>query len=342
MAFDLDTLQQTKPVLNTKRAYGVAIDPVSNHGFASGKPVVMWDLATSETIKTIDVPGDPYHDILFESLTEHIFVFNHPVPSAPPSNVKATGAPTPGPTVASAAGPSVTVLAGKDGSIVGTFDLDGAPEQAVSDGQGRLFIDLKDKDSVAVVDVKTLKVMATYSLGGKGRQPCGIGLDAKNHILFVFCLETSNAVILDAANGKFLEALPLGRVPEVGGFNPQSMEAFSSQGDGTLTIIKEKSPTSFMVEQTLTTFTHGRTCTLDTKTNHIIVIAPEHLDKPAASGPSAAAVQASVPTASGTASPTAAASPPASTGNSGASGGAGPAVKAVNHGVALHIFVVGR
>ena len=248
LVFDLNTLKPDGAIPNA-RARGVAVDPKSHHGFCSSSPVVMWDSRTLETIKTIKVEGRP-DGILFEPLTERIYVFSHSQPNA-------------------------TVIDGKEGSIVGTIDLGGAPEQAASDGQGHLYVCLEDKDNVAVVDVKTLKVTAHYELGGKGGGPAGLGLDVKNHILFAMCHEPQTCVILSADDGKIITTLPIGRGVDGGGFNPQTMEAFSSQGDGTLTIIREDSPTSFKVEQTVQTKSRAKTCTLDTKNNQIILITTE-------------------------------------------------------------------
>src|SRR5216683_924334 len=248
LVFDLDTLKSVGVIPNSS-ARGAAVDPKTHHGFCSSSPVVMWDTKTLETIKTIDVQGRP-DGILFEPLTERIYVFSHSAPNA-------------------------TVIEAKDGSVVGTIDLGGAPEQAASDGQGHLYVDLEDKDNVAVVDVKTLKVTAHYDLGGKGGGPAGLGFDAKNHILFAMCHEPQTCVILNAEDGKILGTLPIGRGTDNGGFNPATMEAFSSQGDGTLTIIKEKSPTTFEVEQTVQTKSRAKTCTLDTRNNQIILITTE-------------------------------------------------------------------
>jgi uncharacterized protein YjiK len=150
-----------------------------------------------------------------------------------------------------------------------------------------MYIDLEDKDQIAVVDVKTLKVTAHFDLAGKGGGPGGLGLDAKNHILFAMCHEPATCVVLSAVDGKILATLPIGNGTDGGGFNPATMEAFSSQGDGTLTIIKEKSPTSFEVEQTVQTKPRAKTCTLDTKNNRIILIAVERA-APAPGAPAAA------------------------------------------------------
>ena len=301
LVFDLDTLKPATPIPGLAGGHGVAVDPVSGHGFSSSMPVLMWDAKTLATIKTIAVQGRP-DGILFEPLTERIYIFSHAAPNA-------------------------TVLNAKDGSIVGTIDLGGSPEQAASDGQGHLYVDIEDKDSIAVVDVKTMKVAATYSLGGKGGGPGGLGLDVKNQLLFAFCHQPATAVILSATDGKILTTLPIGNGTDGGGFNPQTMEAFSSQGDGTLTVIKENSPTSFAVEQTVQTMRGAKTCTLDAKTNHIVVIATE---RPAATP---------APSASGTDSAAAATPAPAGPVGFGEPGGrrggfSGPAM--------LHILVVGR
>jgi DNA-binding beta-propeller fold protein YncE len=111
LVFDLDTLKSAGAIANAQ-AHGVALDPKSQHGFCSSSPVVMWDANTLKTVRTIEVQGRP-DAILFEPLTERIYVFSHSQPNA-------------------------TVMDGRDGSIIGTIDLGGAPEQAASDGNGRL------------------------------------------------------------------------------------------------------------------------------------------------------------------------------------------------------------
>jgi len=248
LVFDLDTLKSIGAITNTS-ARGAAVDPKSHHGFPSSRPVVMWDSATLETIKTIEVQGRP-DGIHFEPLTERVYVLSH-------------------------SQPNVTVIDSKDGSVAGTIDLGGAPEQATSDGHGHLYVVLEDKDQIAVVDVKTLKVTTHYELAGKGGAPTGLALDAKNHILFAFCRKPQTCVVLSADDGKIIGTLPIGAGTDGGGFNPMTMEAFSSQRDGTLTIIKENSPTSFAVEQTVQTKQGATTCTLDTKNNQIVLITTE-------------------------------------------------------------------
>ena len=209
----------------------------------------MFDTKTMKVIKTIDVMGNP-DGHLFDPSTQRVYVLSHVTPH-------------------------VTVIDAKDGSIAGTVDIGGMPEQAVSDGKGHLYIDVEDKENIAVVDSKTLMVTGHYDVTGKGGTCAGLALDNKNHILFATCRNPANMVILNAEDGKIITTLPIGNGSDGAQFNPRTMEAFSSQVDGTLTIVKENSPTSFEVEQTLPTMTGARTSALDTKTGHIILIGAE-------------------------------------------------------------------
>jgi len=253
--FNLDTLEPAGEIAKAA-AHGAAVSVKSGHGFATSKPVVMWDTKTMETIKTIDVDGGP-DGILHDGFNDRVYILSHRAPNA-------------------------TVINASDGSIAGTIDLGGAPEQAVTDGKGHLYIDIEDKDNIAVVDGKTMQVTAHYDLTGKGGTCAGLAMDVKNGILFAACRNPQTMVILKASDGTILTTLPIGQGCDGAVFNPRTMEAFSSQGDGTLTVIKEDSPTSFSVEQNLKTMTGAKTLTLDSKTNHILLIAAEYAPPPAA------------------------------------------------------------
>ena len=252
--FDLDTLKPLGVIPDANSCHGVAIDPQTGHGFVSARPVVMFDAKTLKTIKTIDVQGAP-DGILYEPLTRRIYVLSH-------------------------RDPNVTVINADDGSIAGTIDLGGEPEQGASDGKGRVYIDIESGDNIAVVDANSLKVLAHYDISSKGGGPGGLALDARNGILFSFCHDPATCVILDAATGNILASLPIGMGVDAAGFNPSTMEAFSSQGDGTLTIIKENSPTDFAVEQTVQTKRGARTCSLDLQTNQIYLVTADFAAPP--------------------------------------------------------------
>jgi len=246
--FDLDTLVPVGEIPNAT-GHGVAVDPDVNHGFLTSKPIVMFDSKTLAPIKTIDVQGNP-DGILFDPYNERVYDLSH-------------------------VAPNVTVIDAKDGSIVGTIDLGGMPEQAVSDLKGHVYIDIEDKDKIAVVDAKTLSVTGSYDVAGKGGTCAGLAMDLKNRILFATCRNPKTMVVLNADDGNILTVLPIGTGTDGAVFNANTMEAFSSHSDGTLTVVKENSPTSFAVEQTIQTMPSAKTLSLDAKTNRILLIAAE-------------------------------------------------------------------
>ena len=244
-------LDDHKPmgVITNISGHGVAIDSKSHHGFSSSNPIGMFDTETMQKIKSIEVKGRP-DGIILEPFTGHVFVFSH-------------------------VSPSITMIDPKDGSVVGTIEVGGAMEQAQSDGSGKLYVDVEDEKKVAVVDLKTSKLVTKYDLGSEAGEPAGLGIDVKNHLLFAMCARPNVCVVLNADDGKILKTLPIGNGTDNGGFNPNTMEAFSSQRDGTLTIIKESSPTRFAVEQNVETKTGCKTCSLDSKNNRIVTVCTE-------------------------------------------------------------------
>jgi DNA-binding beta-propeller fold protein YncE len=257
--YNLDTLELAGEIAGVG-GNGAAVDPKSGHGFTSSRPVSMFDTKTMKLIKTIDVAEAARPDgIYFDPFNERVYVFSHPTKDA-------------------------TVIDAKDGSVLGTIDLGGVPEQGVGDGKGMLYVVMQDAEgSVTAVDVKTMKAIAHYPLGDKGR--CnGLALDPKNQVLFAACANSGNPpaqpaqpmmVILSAKDGKILTSVPLAGGSDGAAFNPSTMEAFSTHGNGTLTVVKEKSPTSFEVEQNLQTMNGARTIAFDSKANHILTMSQE-------------------------------------------------------------------
>jgi DNA-binding beta-propeller fold protein YncE len=194
------------------------------------------------------VQGNP-DGLLFDPFNHRVYIFSHTAPNA-------------------------TVIDAKDGSVLGTIDLQGAPEQAVTDGKGHVYVDIEDKNNVAVVDAASMQVTAHYTLGDN-KTPAGLAFDAQNQILFVECRNPAVSVIMSARDGKILTTLPIGSGVDGASFMPETKQAFSSQGDGTLTVIKENSPTNFELEQTVKTMPTAKTMTLDSKTKHILLIGAE-------------------------------------------------------------------
>jgi len=257
--FNLDALEPAGEIAGVG-GNGTAVDPKSGHGFTSDHPKVsMFDTMTLTLIKSIDVGAARPDGILFDAFNQRVYVFSHPTKDA-------------------------TVIDSKDGTVLGTIDLGGVPEQGVADGKGMLYVVMQDAvGSVTAVDVKTMKATAHYSFVDKGG--CnGLALDGKNQVLFAACGRSGNPpaqpaqpmmVILSATDGKILASLPLAGGSDGAVFNPATMEAFSTHGNGTMTIVKEKSPTSFEVEQNLQTMNGARTVTFDSKTGHLFTMSQE-------------------------------------------------------------------
>ena len=191
--FNLDTLEPVGEIPGVG-GNGTAVDAKSGHGFTSDHPQVsMFDTKTLTKIKSIDVGKARPDGILFDAFNQRVYVFSHPTKDA-------------------------TVIDTKDGTVLGTIDLGGVPEQGVADGKGMLYVVMQDAvGSVTAVDVKTMKATAHYSFVDKGG--CnGLTLDVKNHVLFAACGRSGNPptqpaqpmmVILSAKDGKIFTSLPL-------------------------------------------------------------------------------------------------------------------------------------
>jgi DNA-binding beta-propeller fold protein YncE len=256
--FGLDDHKYIGAITNVG-GHGVAIHTPTHHGFSSSPQISMFDTETMQKIKSIEVKGRP-DGIMLEPFTDKIFVFSHQAPS-------------------------ITVIDPREGAVVGTIDVGGAMEQAQSDGQGKIYCDVEDEKKIAVVDVKNMKLITKYDLGEAAGEPAGLGFDVKNHILFAMCANPSVCVVVNSDTGKVLATLPIGNGTDNGAFNPHTMEAFSPQRDGTLTVIKENSPTSFAVEQTVQTKQGCKTLSLDTKNDRIVTICTERMPQAAGSPP---------------------------------------------------------
>src|SRR5262249_56323928 len=164
--FNLDTLEPVGEIEDVG-GNGTAVDPKSGHGFTSSRPVSMFDTKTIKLIKTIDVGAAAPDGILFDAFNDRVYVFSHPTKDA-------------------------TVIDSKDGTVLGTIDLGGVPEQGVADGHGMLYVVMQDaQGSVTAVDVKAMKAVGHYPFGDKGG--CnGLALDVKNNVLFAACARSGN------------------------------------------------------------------------------------------------------------------------------------------------------
>jgi hypothetical protein len=278
--FNLDTLESVG-VIPGVGGNGATVCPKSGHGFTSDHPQPsMFDVKTMKVIKTIEVPaGFSADGIYCDTANDRVYIGSHPTKS-------------------------LMVVDTRDGTVLGNVDLGGTPEQTVADGKGTVYQVLQERPGgIAVVNAKTMKVTATYPFGDNGG--CnGLAMDVKHQILFAACNGVGAApaprtpgqlapaglpppdpnakppqtfVIMSAKDGKIIARLPLAGSSDGAAFDPATMEAFSTQGNGTMTIVKEKSPTSFELEQNLKTWpgNGARTIAFDSKTGHLFAMATE-------------------------------------------------------------------
>lgn len=256
MVFNLDTLAPAGEIAGLA-AGGTTVDPKSHHGFSTSRPAItMWDSTTLKVIKTIPIGGRA-DGIKLDTFNDRVWVFSHEPPYA-------------------------TVIDAKQGTVVGTLDLGGSPEEAVSDGKGTIYVNISDKANIAVVDAKTMTVTAHYDVSSKGVSGgSGLALDEKNHILFAYYRQPfPTVVIVNALTGKILTTLTTGSGVDTVTFIPETMEAVSAEAAGTMTFIKETSPTSFSVVQTLPTMVGAKTLALDSKTGRLFTMSAEYEPAP--------------------------------------------------------------
>ncbi len=233
---------------DTAGAHGIALVPDLNRGFVSdGKAgaVTVFDMKTWKELGTIPAGKNP-DAIIYDPASKRVLAFN--------------GRSSSSTVIDPAAEPGAA-------AVVATIPLEGKPEFAAADGQGHVFVNLENKNSIAEIDSQAMKVTAVWPIEG-GEEPSGLAIDPAHHHLFAGC-DNEVMAILDTQTGKTLGTAPIGKGVDACGFNPDTGEAFASCGDGTLTVVKETSPGTFAVSQTVQTRKGARTMALDRSTQTI-------------------------------------------------------------------------
>jgi DNA-binding beta-propeller fold protein YncE len=163
----------------------------------------------------------------------------------------------------------------KSGKIDAPIDLGGAPEFLASDGAGKLYVNLMDKDVVAVVDLKERKVVARWSVA-PGGSPAGMSIDTKTRRLFVGCRNPQKLIVMSTDDGKVLSDLPIGST--VDATKLENGQAFASCRDGSLSVAGERSPGKYEILQVVKTHVGANTMAIDSTTNRIYLPAAEFED----------------------------------------------------------------
>ena len=257
MVLDSDSLTVVGDIPNTPGVHGVALVQDAGHGFTSNgrdTSVTMFDLKTLQPLARVRVGMVP-DAITYDSATKRVFVMNGGSGSA------------------SAIDPAT-------GTVVGTITLGGQPEEAACDGAGHMFVNLEDTSQVVSVDTRTLKVLGRWSLA-PGASPSGIAMDPAHGRLFSTCAN-SKMVVSDVRKGKVVTTVPIGARVDGAGFDPAKGLAFSSNGEGTLTVVKEDSPDKFSVVANVPTARGARTMTFDPASRRVFTITAQYGTAPPA------------------------------------------------------------
>jgi len=241
--------------------HGIAIAPALNKGFISTKndnAVTVFDTKTYKVIRKIEVTGKSPDSILFDSFSQMVFVFN-------------------------GHSDNVTVLNAETNAIVTTITLPGNPEFSATDGKGRIYANLESKSSIVVINATTFKVENVWPLA-PGEEPTGLALDNESHRLFSVCANKL-MVVVDAETGKVITTLPTGEKTDGAAFDPTLKCAYSSNGAGTVTVVKEVNKDTFAVLENIPTLKGAKTISVNKKTHHIFLPAAEYETTPGVEKP---------------------------------------------------------
>jgi YVTN family beta-propeller protein len=242
----------------TDGVHAIALADKLNVGFTSnGKSnsVTVFDLTTLKMIQTIKISGLNPDAILYEPSSQHVFSFNgHSA--------------------------NVSVIDAVSLKEITTIQLPGKPELAVSNDAGNIYVNIEDKNEIAVIDSSSNKVLKVYSLGN-GDEPTGLAIDKQHHRLFSVCAN-NKMEILDSDTGTIIAEVVIGSGPDSAAFDPDLGIAFSSNGDGTLTLVKEHDPDHFSVDQNVTTQKGARTMAYDSDKHRVYLVTASFGETPAA------------------------------------------------------------
>ncbi|MFN2571831.1 MAG: YncE family protein [Gemmatimonadales bacterium] len=254
---DLDRDSVIGDIPNTNGVHGIAFVRELNRGFTSNgrdTTVTIFDLKTLVAISVVKVTGRNPDAIIYDPVSRRVFTFN-------------------------GGGANATAIDPQSGTIVGTLDLGGKPENAVPDGRGMMYVNIEDKSEIVAFDPRTLTVRARWPLA-PCEEPSGLAMDRRTRRLFAVCGNGLMAVV-DPDKGRVVTTLPIGAGTDGAAFDPAPAFAVSSNGEGTMTVVHEESPDSFRVVATVPTQRGGRTIALDERTHRLYTIAAQYGPPPA-------------------------------------------------------------
>ncbi|HYM78207.1 MAG TPA: YncE family protein [Candidatus Dormibacteraeota bacterium] len=262
LVIDADSGKTLADIPGQKHNHGVALVPEAGRGFISdGEGAVeIFDLKTNAVLGTLKAHPDA-DGIIYDKASGLVLVVSGD------DGVLMTVKPDVDP---------------KTGSLDAPIDLGGKPEFLASDGAGKVYINLEDKDQVAVVDLKTRKVLAHWPTT-PGGSPVGLSIDPAKHRLFVGCRKPKKLLVMSTDDGRIIADLPIGAGVDATKFDGH--QAFASCRDGKLNVAGETAPGKFEIVQTLTTPVGAKTMDVDPATHKIYLPTFEFEEqKPGATG----------------------------------------------------------
>ena len=262
---DTKTRRQIGAIPDTRGVHGIALAPDLDQGFTSNgrdTTVTVFRLSDLAVIARVKVTGANPDAIFYDSASHRVFTFN-------------------------GGGANATAIDARADTVAGTVALDGKPEFPAGAGDGRIFVNIEDQDEIEAIDAATLTVLYKWPIA-PGRQPTGLAYDGKHRRLFSVC-RSQLMVVSDAAGGKAIAHLAIGARADGAAYDPGLNRAFSSNGEGTVTVVQEVGPDSFAATATVPTRPGARTMALDAKTHRLYLPAAELLPAPdsSAAGPRA-------------------------------------------------------
>ncbi len=247
---DVDSGEIVGKVPDTPGVHGIAIAPDLGRGFISdgqSSMITVFDLKTLKTLQEVPTGKKP-DAILFDPDTSRVFAFNGGSNNA-------------------------TVIEARDGKVAGTVDLGGGPEFATADGSGHVFNNLEDESMVVKINSRTLKVEQRWPTA-PCTSPSSMAIDRAHRRLFIGCRNRVMAV-MDADTGKVITTLPIGDHVDASAFDTDSKLIFNSNGEGTVTVIRQESPDNYSVVENVKTVAKARTMALDPKTHRLFLSTAE-------------------------------------------------------------------
>jgi YVTN family beta-propeller protein len=231
-------------VPDTKGVHGIAIATAFNKGYTSngrGNNVSVFDLKTLQVLKQVTAGTNP-DAIFYDDFSKKVYAFNGRSKDA-------------------------TVIDVATDEVVATIPLGGKPETGVSDGKGKVFVNIEDTNEEVEIDAATYKILNRWKLEG-GDGPSGLAIDRETNRLFIGCGGNQTMIVLDAASGAILGKFPIGRCDGMA-FDPELKQAYSSNGEGTVTVVRELSADKFELAENIPTEAGARTIGIDIYTHKL-------------------------------------------------------------------------